>query len=96
LLPFSEEIRSNKWFYGVDCRNFSKSRDEVIQNLYKNKIQTRPIWGLIHQQKPYLTNQTYRVEKALEYWKHVVNIPCSTNLKEEDIAYVMQVLKSLE
>lgn len=96
LLPFSGKIRSNKWFYGLDCRNFRSSRDEVIQFLHRNKIQTRPIWGLIHQQKPYLTSRTYRVEKALEYWKHVVNIPCSTNLQEEDIEYVVQILKSLE
>lgn len=92
LLPFREGIRSNKWFYGLDCSHFTMGRDELIQHLAKNQIQTRPIWGLINQQKPYLTNQAYEVEKAVMYWKNIVNIPCSTSLTEEEVIRVVEVL----
>lgn len=95
LLSFRKGIRSNKWFYGLDCRDFSLGRDELIQYLAKNQIQTRPIWGLINQQYPYLKSRAYRIEKALEYWKNVVNIPCSTNLTKEDAQRVIDVLKDI-
>lgn len=92
LLPFREGVRSNKWFYGLDCSRFMMGRDELIQYLAKNQIQTRPIWGLINQQKPYLTNQAYEVEKAVMYWKNIINIPCSTNLTKEEVIRVVEVL----
>lgn len=92
LLPFREGIRSNKWFYGLDCSHFTMGRDELIQHLAKNQIQTRPIWGLINQQKPYLTNQAYEVEQAVMYWKNIINIPCSTNLTKEEVIRVVEVL----
>lgn len=93
LLNFRENIRSNKWLYGVLCGNrYSMDRDELIKYLKSKNIQTRPIWGLIHEQKPYVKSQTYKIEKANYYWSTVVNIPCSTNLNIEDIDYVVRNL----
>ena len=63
--------------------------------LEKSNIQTRPIWGLIHQQKPYVGTEAYQIEKAINYAKHVINIPCSTNLSEEDVRYVAQCINDL-
>ena len=93
LLSFRDGIRSNKWFYGLNCKSFKIGRDELIQYFSENKIQTRPIWGLISRQKPYLKSRAYEIEKALEYWRYVVNIPCSTNLGEEDVETVVEALK---
>ncbi|NLJ93957.1 MAG: aminotransferase DegT, partial [Clostridiaceae bacterium] len=59
-------------------------------------IQTRPIWGLIHQQKPYLSHQTYKIEKAMYYVDRVLNIPCSANLSKEDLDFVVEKIKSFE
>jgi len=91
ILDFREGIRSNYWFYSlyVDDR-FSVSQREMIDNLKLKKIQTRPIWGLIHEQKPYEGSLAYNIEKAKDYWKHVVNLPCSTNLSEEDVDTVIE------
>ena len=75
--------------YGLD-------RDELLQKLSEQKIQTRPIWGLIHQQKPYQNNQAFKIEKASYYMDRILNIPCSTNLTEEDARYVSRALESLQ
>ena len=56
-------------------------------------IQARPIWGLIHEQLPYLESHSYDIETAKRYWNCVVNVPCSTNLTEDDVRRVCQVLK---
>ena len=96
LLPVREGVRSNHWFYALHCDGEKFERDRMITYLAENKIQSRPIWGLIHEQKPYEGSFAYQIEKAKEYWQHVVNIPCSTNLKGEDVEYVVANIKQYE
>lgn len=93
LLPVRDNIRSNHWFYALYCDGFKLNRDELIQYLSENKIQSRPIWGLIHEQIPYYGSRTYMIEKAKVYWEHVVNIPCSTNLTAEEVDIVMDTIE---
>ena len=96
LLDVRKGIRSNRWFYALYCEdNCAVNRDSMIAKLSEMGVQTRPIWGLIHQQIPYQVDPTYRIEKAIDYWKHVVNIPCSTNLTEEDVQYVLDCIGTL-
>jgi perosamine synthetase len=92
LLKFNGNARNNHWFYSIYLDNNSIERDELLKYLLKNQIQTRPIWKLIHTQKPYIHNQAYKVEKAIKYYNKILNIPCSTNLKEESIEYIVNIL----
>jgi len=89
LLNFDPDLRPNYWFYSL----VTYKRDELIQFLSENKIQSRPIWTLIHTLKPYEGCQTYKIEKAIDYHKKIVNIPCSTNLSEEDALRVVAKIK---
>ncbi|MDR3541405.1 MAG: LegC family aminotransferase [Desulfosporosinus sp.] len=94
MLDFRNDIRANYWFYSVYIVNMEKySRGKIIEDLAKNDIQTRPIWKLIHEQKPYLHAQTYKIEKAFEYYNRVVNIPCSTNLSFDEVYKVIEKIK---
>ena len=65
----------------------------VAEYLNENKIQTRPIWKLIHTLKPYQNCQSYKIEKALKYYEKIVNIPCSTNLTKEDMNRVVEKIR---
>lgn len=95
ILNFRDGIRSNYWFYALYCNEqYPMNRDEIIKNLSSKNIQARPVWGLINEQKPYLTNQAYKIEKAKLYLKHIVNIPCSSNLKKDDVLYVIDCLNN--
>lgn len=98
LLPFNTDIRPNYWFYSVvvDEKKYGLNKDELLKKLVEANIQTRPIWGLIHQQKPYINYQSYGVEKAIWYHDRVLNIPCSSNLTEDNIKYVIEKLKELK
>ena len=95
LLSFRKETRSNKWFYGINCDKIKLGKNELIAVFKKNKIQTRPIWGLISEQVPYKDCITYKIEKAKYYWNNVINIPCSTNLLKDDVFRVIDVLKNI-
>lgn len=95
ILNFREGIRSNYWFYALNCNEqYTMSRDEIIKYLYSKNVQARPVWGLISEQKPYLSNQAYKIEKSKDYLKHIVNIPCSSNLTKEDVLYVTECLRN--
>ncbi|MBS4534480.1 LegC family aminotransferase [Clostridium sp. D2Q-14] len=95
LLPFRTDVRSNHWFYSVivDEDKYGIDRDELLIKLNNDNIQTRPLWRLIHKQKPYLDNEVYKIENAEFYEKNIINIPCSSNLTEYN---VMTVIKKLE
>ncbi|MBC3805021.1 LegC family aminotransferase [Acetobacterium fimetarium] len=94
LLPFKDNIRSNHWFYALKCEDYyPMNRDEIIKYLSLKGIQSRPIWGLISEQKPYADCQTYKIKKAKYFWEHIVNIPCSANLIKEDLLYIVECLK---
>lgn len=95
LLPFRPDTRANHWFYSVivDKEKYGIDRDELLRKLNDNNIQTRPLWGLIHKQKPYLENQVYKIEKAYYYEKNLINVPCSSSLTKEDAQIVIDKLR---
>lgn len=95
VLKVRENTRWNSWFYALFCREGIEIRDTLIHELKRRKIQTRPIWGLIHDQLPYQGSRTYQIERATFYMDHIVNIPCSSNLQTEDINHVIMEIKSV-
>jgi dTDP-4-amino-4,6-dideoxygalactose transaminase len=97
ILDYKDSIRPNYWFYALYIEaDYRLNRDQLIQYLAAKKIQARPIWGLISNQKPYEESQTYKLEVACHYVEKVVNIPCSSNLTREEVAYVIECLKEPE
>ncbi len=97
LLPFKEKIRANKWFYSfvINKEVCKKQVKEYIMELQEQGIQTRPIWGLIHDQKPYKACVSYKIDKAKYYSERIINIPCSTSITAKDIEEVCAKIKQL-
>ena len=67
----------------------------IIAELKDRGIETRPIWGLINEQVPYLNDEAYMIEKATYYADRVINLPSSTNITKEDIEYVVEMVKEV-
>lgn len=97
LIPFREGTSSNKWFYSLEINRerITAEMREIITRLQDKGIQTRAIWGLINEQKPYLGEVTYKLEKAPYYAERILNIPSSTQITEEEIEYVAAEIKKL-
>jgi len=95
LMEFNSGTRPNYWFYSllIDEKKYGHDREGLMQILTDHQIQSRPIWGLIHEQKPYRSYQSYKIEKAAFYVNHILNIPCSTNLTSDEVDIVLDVLK---
>jgi len=97
LMPFREGTESNKWFYSfvIDRTKIKATMREIITELEKRKVQTRAIWGLINDQKPYKDAYAYKIETSREYSNCVLNIPCSTNITKEEIVYTVEQVKEV-
>lgn len=92
LLPFSCKIRPNYWFYSYETEN----PDKLITYLEENSVQSRPIWKLIHTLPMYNDCRAYDIKKAATSYDRVVNLPCSSNLKCDDIRKVTELIKSFK
>lgn len=95
LLEFRKGTYSNQWFYSLKINRecAAVDRNKLIELLQAEGIQTRAVWGLIHQQIPYQKEMAYKIECAPYYADCILNIPCSTQLTEEEIVYVSTYIK---
>jgi len=95
LIPTPAYCSSNYWFYSLFVEDsFKLNRDELIKKFLKANIQVRPIWHLNHQQRPYLECQAYQIEKAQHFFNHIINIPCSVGLTDEEFERVCEILEN--
>lgn len=84
-------VRSNFWFYTIKV---PKSDKKPLMNfLISKNIQVRPIWKLIHTLPMYNACQIYAIDKAIEAYETCINLPCSVNLKEDTIRFVVENIK---
>lgn len=89
LLPFRDDTRSNQWFFSLVWKEeYGMNRHKLMRELKEIGIETRPVWGLIHEQKPYLDCMHGDLTQSIYYRECIVNIPCSTNLSIEEATYV--------
>jgi len=97
MLDFNKNIQPNYWFYSLLINKdiYPLKVKEIIPYLKEKNIQVRPIWNLIHTQKPYRESRAYKIDRANYYLENVINIPCSSNLTEEEVNYVINVLSSI-
>jgi len=97
LMPFRSGTDSNKWFYSlcIDRDHITATMLDIITALRGRGIETRPIWGLINEQKPYVHDVSYQIGRAPYYAGRILNIPSSTQITEEEIRYVADEVKKL-
>ena len=97
VIDFRPGTFSNKWFYSLEINRekVSSPMREIIMELEKRGVETRAIWGLINQQKPYQSEDTYQLELAPYYAERILNLPCSTGITEDEIACVVKQVKEV-
>lgn len=98
LFPFRDGVSANKWFYSLKLnmeKLQTKEMRDVITILQECGVQTRAIWGLIHEQLPYQNAIAYEMEKAPYYRRCILNIPSSTQITADDIRFVVENIKKI-
>lgn len=97
MIKFRPGTYSNKWFYSLEIDSTKVKCDmrEIITRLEKEGVQTRAIWGLIHEQKPYANAFAYKIDRANYYSDCILNFPSTTQLTREDISFVVEKIKNV-
>jgi perosamine synthetase len=97
LLGTPEGTDANHWFYSmiIERSIFGKGRDYVMRRLQDSGIQTRPVWYPNHLQKPYAACQAYKIEKTIWFWQRVLNLPCSSDLRLDQVEHVASAIKKI-
>lgn len=93
LLPFESGDGSNHWFYSFALRKpDGGKRDRLLRYLNDRQIQARPIWKLNHTQTPFRKYRAMDCGRAQNFYDRIVNIPCGTNLTEDQLGRVCEAL----
>lgn len=95
LIPYTPGIRSSMWFYSLYLEDCKISRNRLMSGLAERHIQSRPIWLLNPDQAPYKDSQCMPLPNARNYVDKIVNIPCSSNLTEEEVRIVCEEILDL-
>lgn len=97
LMPFRAGTESNRWFYSlkINRENIRATMRDIITAVEQEGVQTRAIWDLIHRQRPYEGSLVYSVETAETYSNCILNIPCSTQITEDEIDTASRAIKTV-
>jgi len=85
---------NNHWLniLQIDTLIHKHSMSELLQRCIKNKIETRPVWMLNHEQKPYKIFQRYKINKAIDLVKKSICLPSSPDLTTEILDRIINIL----
>lgn len=86
--------QSNFWFYCLQIEKeiLGRDREELMNFLTEQGIQSRPVWFPNHLQKPYQHCQSFQISTADELIDKTLNIPCSVSLTEDELETVIRSL----
>lgn len=83
--------KSNFWLYSIKIPEDHK--EGLMQYLLSKNIQTRPVWKLIHTLPMYKDFQAYDIERAMDIYNTVLNVPCGLNLRPDEIDLTIDSIK---
>ena len=94
LSKVPDYANNNYWLnlLQIDSNVYGEDREKLMKRLEEKGIQTRPVWKLNHQQKPYKNCHHYKIENANNLVKNSLCLPSSSNLTNKNINKVIYCL----
>ena len=89
---------TNHWFHSVlvDPDRFGRDREALMEALAERSIESRPVWGLLHEQAPLRGCTAWRIARAPRFWRTALNLPCSSDLRAADVERVVESLRAIQ
>jgi perosamine synthetase len=86
------DVDCNCWLFTI----MTTKQKEVLKALNDVQMQSRPFWVPMNQLRMF-TNDVYynKEDKSNFIYQHCLSIPCSTNITDEEMAGVVEVIKSV-
>lgn len=98
LFPSPPWADSSCWFSGIVLNNYDdKMMKQLIAKISDSNVMARPFWRPIHLQPKFESCITSSMEVSNFIWNKILVLPCSTNIKDEELEEVVHVvLNALE
>jgi pyridoxal phosphate-dependent aminotransferase EpsN len=95
-----EGCRSNRWLttLTIDSNKLGITRDEIIENLESENIESRPVWKPMHLQPLYNSCQYVRNDNrdvSAELFEKGLCLPSGSSLKEKDQNRIIDIILKL-
>lgn len=94
FFPEVEWAESACWFSGLVLSDKYEVK-KVCELLKEKGIEARTFWKPVHQQKPYVNEERSEMKVADNLWKHVLTLPSSTGITEEELERVVKAIKEI-
>ena len=96
LMQQAPWAQSNFWLYTIliDDAVTGISSRQLLRELDKNKVQTRPLWCPMHMLPVYKDMLAYKIENVPAIYKQALSLPCSVDIKLADIDKVAKLILS--
>jgi pyridoxal phosphate-dependent aminotransferase EpsN len=78
----------------IDEEEFGCSRDELIQRLDENGVESRPVWKPMHLQPLYARSECYGGAVASDLFRRGICLPSSSSLSREEQIYVIDQVRA--
>jgi perosamine synthetase len=89
-----DNVENCFWLYSILVeKEYTITRDELIQKLNEEKIEARPFFMPIHDMPPYKDCKHGDLSVTKELYELGINLPSSVGLKKEDIEVVCNIIK---
>lgn len=89
-----EDCKNVYWLYSVLVEeSYHLTRDELIQELKENGIDSRPFFTPVHSMTPYKNCRCGDMSITTEIANRGINLPSSVGIKKDDIRLICQLLK---
>lgn len=86
------EVDCNLWLFTI----MTDKQKEVLKVLNDNQMQSRPFWVPMNQLRMFKEDVYYTKEDKSDYiYQRCLSIPCSTNIKDEEMEAVAEKIKSV-
>jgi dTDP-4-amino-4,6-dideoxygalactose transaminase len=86
------EVDCNLWLFTIK----TDRQKEVLKVLNDNQMQSRPFWVPMNQLPMFREDIYYTKEDRSNYiYQRCLSIPCSTNIKDEEMTAVAEKIKSV-
>lgn len=95
LMPQAAYGLHTNWLscFLIDEREFSLSRDALIQALDEANVESRPVWKPMHLQPLYEGCERYGGEVAEDLFRRGICLPSSSSLSDEDQLHVVNAVR---
>lgn len=94
FFPEADWAESACWFSGLVLSDKYEVK-KVCELLKEKGIEARTFWKPVHWQKPYINAEKSEMKVADSIWEHILTLPSSTGITEEQLAYAVSAIKDI-